>query len=114
MRRKHRSARERERLFLLHEGRCHVCGQKIKAGEAWELEHIVPWELTHDESDENVKPAHKKNCHASKTKKDVAGIRKADRQRQKHLDMKKSQSPMPGSRASKWKRKMDGTVVPRD
>lgn len=83
MTRKRRSARERERLFLLHGGRCYLCGVKIKAGEAWELEHRIPWELTRDESDENVLPAHV-GCHKVKSVDDIRGIRKADRQRLKH------------------------------
>ena len=81
--RKHRSARERERLFLLHGKRCYLCEQPIVTGEAFDLEHIVPWELTRDESDGNVKPAHVR-CHKMKTAKDIYAIRKADRQRQKH------------------------------
>lgn len=84
--RKRRSARERERLFRLHGGRCHLCGQPIVPGEAFDLEHVIPYELTRDESDENVKPAHV-HCHrgpGGKTADDIRGIRKADRARQKH------------------------------
>jgi 5-methylcytosine-specific restriction protein A len=84
MARKSFSRKERVRLFDLHGGACHLCQQKIKVGEAWDLEHIVPWELTRDDSDDNVKPAHK-SCHKVKTADDVAAIRKADRIRAKHL-----------------------------
>jgi 5-methylcytosine-specific restriction endonuclease McrA len=83
-RRKHLSAKERVRLFELHKGICHICKQKIQVGEKWELEHLIPWELTRDDSDENVKPAHD-HCHKPKTKKDTQEIRKADRIRAKHL-----------------------------
>lgn len=75
---------ERVRLFDLHGGRCHICDQKIQVGEAWDLEHIVPWILTRDDSDDNVKPAHK-SCHKEKTAVDIDAIRKADRIRAKHL-----------------------------
>ena len=78
------SRKERVRIFDLNGGSCHLCGQKIKVGDAWDLEHIVPWELTRDDSDENVKPAHK-SCHKVKTAVDVAAIRKADRVRAKHI-----------------------------
>ena len=84
MARKSFSRTERVRLFDLHKGACHLCGQKIMVGEAWDLEHIVPWELTRDDSDDNVKPAHK-SCHKVKTAEDVAAIRKADRIRAKHI-----------------------------
>lgn len=76
--------RERVRLFELHRGACHLCDQKIQVGETWELEHIVPWEFTRDDSDDNVKPAHVK-CHKVKTASDVAAIRKADRIHAKHI-----------------------------
>lgn len=84
MARKSFSRTERVRLFDLHAGKCHLCSQKIMVGEAWDLEHLVPWELTRDDSDTNVKPAHK-SCHKIKTAADVAAIRKADRIRAKHI-----------------------------
>jgi 5-methylcytosine-specific restriction endonuclease McrA len=94
--RKHRSARERERLFLLHDKRCHLCSQPIQPGDAWQLEHVVPWELTRDEGDDNVRPAHT-GCHKVKTAADIRGIRKTDRQRQKHNgSWPKSRRPMRG------------------
>lgn len=66
------------------------------AGEKWELEHVVPWELTRDDSDENVRPAHV-SCHKRKTASDVRGIRKADRIRAKHIGAwPKSPRPLKG------------------
>ena len=84
MTRKRRGGLERARLFNLHGGKCHLCGNKINVGEGWELEHVIAWELTRDESDENVKPAHVA-CHKIKTADDVRGIRKADRIKAKHI-----------------------------
>lgn len=84
MSRKRFSRRERGRLFNLHHGKCHLCNGKIQVGDDWDLEHIIPWELTRDDSDDNVKPAHK-SCHKTKTADDVKAIRKADRKRAKHI-----------------------------
>lgn len=84
MARKSFPMRERVRIFELNRGCCHICEQKIQVGDAWDLEHIVPWELTRDDSDENVKPAHK-SCHKLKSADDIAGIRKADRIHAKHI-----------------------------
>lgn len=81
--RKHRSARERERLFLLHDKRCHICGEVIRLREPWDLDHVIEWTLTRDESDENVRPAHRA-CHQDKSGERIGAIRKADRQRQKN------------------------------
>ena len=84
MTRKHFSQRERVRLFTLNGGKCYLCDMPIKVGEAWEMEHVIPWELTRDDSDDNVKPAHV-HCHKIKTASDVRGIRKADRIKAKHI-----------------------------
>lgn len=111
MARKHFSMRERVRLFDLHGGRCHICEQKIKVGEAYDLEHVVPWILTRDDSDDNVKPAHK-SCHRAKTADDIAAIRKADRIRAKHINAMPKKA-FPGGIGSKWKKRMNGEVVPR-
>ena len=101
------SRTERVRLFELHKGRCHLCSIPIKVGEAWDLEHVVPWELTQDDSDDNVRPAHK-SCHRQKTSRDICVIRKADRVRAKHLGVIK-----PRSRLSHpfLKRKINGEIV---
>lgn len=94
MARKHFSRTERVRIFDLHGGRCHICEQKVQVGEAWDLEHVVPWELTRDDSDTNVKPAHK-HCHKAKTADDVNAIRKADRVRAKFIGAwPKSRTPL--------------------
>ena len=113
-RRKSFSRKERARLFKLYNGECYLCQGKIHVGEAWEIEHLIAWELTRDDSDENIRLAHVK-CHKPKTAADIRCIRKADRQRDKHLGVMKTRKgrPMPGTKASGWKRKMDGTVERR-
>jgi hypothetical protein len=88
--RRSRSKKERARLFNLHGGKCHICGMPIKAGEKWELEHVIAWELTRDDSDENVKPAHDA-CHKPKTHgEDRPRIRKAQNQEAAYMGFKKS------------------------
>lgn len=55
-----------------------------------------------------------KPCHAFKSARhDTPAVAKMKRQRDKHLGLRKSSRPMPGSRASKWKNKMDGTIEKR-
>lgn len=52
-------------------------------------------------------------CHGTKTATvDIPTIAKSNRVRLKHAGISKA-SRMPGSRASGWKRKLDGTVVRR-
>ena len=53
-------------------------------------------------------------CHRLVTAKRAPVIAKNNRQRDKNMGIRKRQSrPMAGSRQSKWKRKLDGTVVLR-
>ncbi len=51
--------------------------------------------------------------HRLKTAADVAEKSKVARIRSKHLGIKANSHPMPGSRRSRFKRKMDGTTVLR-
>ena len=85
MKRKRRTAAQYVKLFEFHKGTCHICGHRIDGvREKYEWEHVIPWALTHDDSDENLRPAHK-TCHEDKTKKDVADIAKAKRIEARHI-----------------------------
>jgi hypothetical protein len=52
-------------------------------------------------------PAHN-SCHAPKTVADLRNVARAKRRKAKHVGAKQSKWPR-----SKWKRRIDGTVVPR-
>ena len=53
-------------------------------------------------------------CHDRITRRRAAVIAKSSRVRNKHLGIsRKSRNPLPGGRASKWKRKVSGEVVLR-
>lgn len=82
--RKSFSKKERARLFVLNAGECHICSGKIDGvREAYEIEHVIPWALTQDDSDPNLRLAHVK-CHKVKTVDDRQRISKAERQFLKH------------------------------
>lgn len=75
------SKARRARIFETWGGACYLCGVKIAVGEPWEAEHVIPWALGHDDSDGNLRPAHKGGeCHGAKTRADVKQIAKAKRQ----------------------------------
>jgi 5-methylcytosine-specific restriction endonuclease McrA len=77
--------KDRARIFTAASGVCHLCEGRIMVGEAWEVEHVIPYALTQDDGDDNLRPAHIK-CHRDKThKQDRPRISKAERQRAKHL-----------------------------
>lgn len=102
-------------VFEVHGGRCHICGVKIDGTrEAWELEHIIPIALGGADDETNTAPAHVA-CHKPKTAQDVARIAKANRVRAKHMGAKpETRAVIPGSKASRFKRKVGGGVVDRE
>jgi 5-methylcytosine-specific restriction endonuclease McrA len=107
--------RERLDIYNRHAGKCYLCGQAAQVNDLWDVEHIIPLEMGGDEEpgSKNLAPAHRR-CHRVKTSLDLMNIAKAKRRAANHLGAKApSRSPLPGGRNSKWRKKLDGTVVPR-
>jgi len=106
--------RVRLRIFLAYGGRCQCgCNRLIRPGEAWECEDTIALINGGERRESNLKPwlkGHQKE----KTARDVAEKSKVYRKRAAHVGIKlRNGPPMPGSRASRFKRKMDGSVVLR-
>lgn len=74
------SKSRRLRIWEREKGICYICGKKVQANEKWDAEHVRAWELYKDDSDENIRVAHKEKCHKEKTDSDLKIMRKADRQ----------------------------------
>jgi len=113
--RRHRSASERDRIFEMRDGVCHCCGGEIdRRREAWQIDHRVPLGLGGEDDDQNLELAHVK-CHARKTVDDLGIIAKAKRVRNRFLgNTPPPRRPLPGSKASFWRKRIDGTVERRD
>ena len=109
------STRRRLRLFQDHGGICDYCGARIDgAREEWDIDHIIPLEISGDDDDDNLRPVHRK-CHRLKTKRDRKDIAKSQRVYAKHTGAKaKTRNPLPGSRGSGLRKRMDGTVERRN
>lgn len=93
-------------IFERNGGRCHLCSRLIRAGEKWDVSHDRPLALLGDDDGDNLKVAHR-DCHAVQTVDDRAQITKAKRQALKHVGIRppsKWRKPMPGSKASGWKK----------
>lgn len=101
-----RSPTKRLDIFFARGGICAVCSGKIE-GKEWDLDHGRALGLLGEDVEENLFPVHRRPCHLAKTKADVERITKAKRQQARHLGAKTSRP------WSKWKRKVDGTVVLR-
>ena len=100
------------RVFERHNGICHISGRKITAADVWDCDHIVALCNGGGHRESNLAPA-LRDKHRAKTAEDVGIKSKTARVRAKHLGIKRSARPMPGSRASKWQQKLNGQVVLR-
>jgi len=115
MRRPSFSTSFRLSLFLERNGSCASCNTKIAAGQAWDIDHILPIALGGTNESNNLQILCR-TCHRLKTtQSDIPRIAKTKRLRAKHLGARSpADRPIPGSRTSLWKRKMDGSVVRRE
>ncbi len=105
--------RVRVQAFDRANGRCEECGTYLQAGRV-EYHHRIPDALGGEPTLENCvclcKPCHAASTHQS----DVPRIAKMKRQRAIHIGAKApSRNPLPGSKASGWKRRMNGEWVRR-
>lgn len=105
MTRRRMSTTRRARIFAAHNGVCHICKATIDGTrERWDADHVIPLQMSGDDSDDNLAPAHER-CHRDKTAgKDIPQIAKAKRVYAKHIGAVKAKKKMPY-------RKFDGTPV---
>lgn len=93
-------------------GCCGGCKLPIDAASGCEWDHIIPLELGGDDEIENLQPLCR-SCHRTKTTVDVGRIAKAKRVAARHVGIKGPKSVLPGSKASPFKKRLDGTVERR-
>ncbi len=87
------------------------CNFPIDLG-LFHYDHIIPAQMGGDNTLSNVQVLCRL-CHAKKTAADVGAIAKVRRIRDRRSKSLTSKRPMPFGRGSKFKRKIDGTIVRR-
>jgi 5-methylcytosine-specific restriction protein A len=102
------------RVFDRYGGVCQCgCGRKIRAGEPWDAEHLIALINGGENRERNLGPCVREH-HKGKTARDVAIKSKTAAVRMKNLGIKrKSSRPMPGSKASGFRIRMNRTVERR-
>lgn len=96
-------ARVRLRVFARHGGICHISGQRIRAADQWDVDHIIALANGGSHRETNLTPV-LRDKHRAKTAADVAQKAKNDRVRKRHLGLKKPRT------IRAWRR-FDGTPV---
>ena len=106
------SARRKLTIWEREKGKCMVCSVKLVTGK-FIFEHVRALELGGTDTDDNIRLTCK-GCATEKTKQDHSTAARAKRKKTSVLGLKQSKTPMPFGKGSKFKKKMDGTVVRRD
>jgi 5-methylcytosine-specific restriction protein A len=103
--------RVRVRVFEKYEGRCYRSNVRLLPG-MWDIDHIVAIINGGENRESNLAPIWNGRAHKEKTREDVK-IKAATYRKKKYNIGLRKKSRFPGSRDSKWKKKLDGTIVKR-
>jgi 5-methylcytosine-specific restriction protein A len=100
-----------DRIFLRAMGKCHITGRKIRAGEAWEVEHVIALRDEGENRESNMAPA-LTGAHRQKTAEENSERADVSRKRRNHTGIKTRSpwKPLPGTKASGLRKRMDGSV----
>ena len=104
--------RVRLRILERFDHRCGICRKPIRPGERWTCDHVKALILGGENRESNGQPLCR-GCTPTKDAADVAEKSKIAGMAKAGYGLKRSSRPMPGSRRSPWKRKMDGTTIRR-
>jgi 5-methylcytosine-specific restriction protein A len=99
------------RVYKKFGGVCQICFAKEKILGP-EYDHRVALINGGKHAESNLQPVHPK-CHRNKSNADVAEKSATYRTQIHHYGIKRSRNPMPGSKASGWRKRMDGRVERR-
>lgn len=105
------------RLYRAQNGRCPVCTRLLQPGNITR-EHLKPISMGGENREGNIELWCTEPCSAAKTPQEARSRAKADRVLGRQIGAKAAvrarSRPIPGSRTSGWKHKVNGTWVRRD
>lgn len=105
----------RVRLRVLEKNNrcCKGCGQSLH-GRPWTCDHIIALVNGGENRETNLQPLGTRCCNPAKNRSDVAEKSKSYDKRLANAGIKRAKGrPIMGSKASGWRKRMDGTVERR-
>jgi 5-methylcytosine-specific restriction enzyme A len=105
------SAKTKVQAFERAGGKCENCGRKLYPGDI-NYDHRIPDGCGGEPTLDNCN-VQCKSCHAVKTKSDRRDIARVARIVRRHIGAEHRGRPMPGSKRSGLRKRMDGTVERR-
>ena len=111
-------ARVRNRVYNSAKGdgldpMCAICTRTLMPWDSFRYDHIIALVNGGENRESNIQLLCT-TCHTAKTATDVAEKATVARKRKKHLGIKKKQTrPLMGTKASGWRKRMNGTVEKR-
>lgn len=106
----HLTQKQKAVLMIQQDGKCAECGARLIAG-LFDWDHIQDLQHEGDNKLDNFRAICTKPCHQQKTRKGIQARAKVERIAVGGRERKGP--PMAGSRSSKWKRHLDGTISER-
>ena len=103
------SAACKRRILDRQDNKCAITGLPFTPKDPPKFDHIVPIWLKGKNRESNLQ-AIRGEPHEIKTSNEAKVRAKVNKVRSKHLGLKKTKRPLPGSRASGIRKRMDGTV----
>jgi 5-methylcytosine-specific restriction protein A len=100
------------RILDKQDGRCNTCGVRFDVKTKAQYDHRTPLWLSGENRETNLQ-ALCSPCHGKKTATEATIRGKVNRLRAAKVETTKKNRPLMGSKASGWKKKMDGTVERR-
>jgi 5-methylcytosine-specific restriction protein A len=102
------------RIYLNAQGRCTECTRRVGVGTPYEIDHKIALINGGKHAEDNLCLLCQE-CHKQKTATDVTEKARTYRKRKSHYGIRKAKGrPIPGSKASGWKRTFSGEWIKRD
>jgi len=102
------------RILDAYDYRCAKCGRGLYRRTDWELDHKIALINGGANIESNLWPLCVTPCHSDKTLVDLAEKARVAAVATLFRGVRKSKNPLPGSKGSGYRKKMDGTVIKVD